>query len=94
MTASTITSLAGAISKLLIRESSDADQLADVATVLRIIREAVRNQSAVVAIDVTITEIEMEASLAREIEEEAEREHEYHMRTSPKYRRAVAEGRD
>ena len=47
----TITALSGAIAKLLTRECSDAAQLADLATVLRILREAIRNKQALKVID-------------------------------------------
>ena len=51
MSASNITALAGAIGQLLTRESSDAAQLADLASVLRILREAVRDEQALERID-------------------------------------------
>lgn len=54
----TITSLAGAIAKLLTRELSDAAQLHDLASVLRILREAVRDKQALERIDWLLLDID------------------------------------
>jgi len=51
MSASNIPALARAIAKLLAREPSDAIQLAELAVVVRILREAVRDEQALERID-------------------------------------------
>lgn len=51
MSASTITALSGAIATLMTRELSDAAQLRELASVLRILREAVRDKQALERID-------------------------------------------
>lgn len=63
--------LAGAIAKLLTRELSDAAQLADVASVLRIIREAVRDEGALERIDWCLLDITYFAEQAEIDEREA-----------------------
>ena len=74
MSASTVTALSGAIAKLLTRECSDAAQLADLATVLRIVREAVRDEQAIERIDWCLLDLAHFATVRAESEREAEDE--------------------
>ena len=71
MSASNITALSGAIAKLMTREPSDAAQLADLATVLRILREAVRDEQALERIDWLLLDLKGMAKKQEERETEA-----------------------
>lgn len=76
----TITSLAGAIGQLLTRNDSDADQLADVATVLRIVKEAVRDEQAIERIDWLLLDLEHFAMVRAESEALSEYHEQQRMR--------------
>lgn len=87
-----ILTLTGQLGQILARESSDAEQLADLASALRIIREAVRDEEAAQRIDWLLTDIDSFARERAESERESEAEHHHYMRRSAAYRRANAEG--
>ena len=90
----TITSLAGAIGQLLTRNDSDAEQLADVASVINVITEAIRAPEARERMEWLLADLRYFAEQRSQSEREAAEEHARLMRTSGRYRSAVLEGRD
>lgn len=75
MTSSTVVTLSGQIAKLLISEPSDSAQLADLASALNVMREAIRDEEAIQRIDWLLQDLEFFAcSRAREELESAANE--------------------
>lgn len=92
MSASTITAFAGAIAQLLTREPSDAAQLADVATVLRIVVEAVRDEEAIGLFKWVLADLDFYASERAISERRAEAHHHDRCRRDPEYARKFSGG--
>lgn len=72
----TLTTIAGQLGQLLTRETSDAAQLADLATVLCIIREAIRDEQALERLDWLLLDLQHFATVRAEAE--ANEEAQYH----------------